>query len=128
MTLAMIGIVMRATKMMTMTKTKIMTRITTLMEPKKMMMMKKKRTWTKMNIMNLPRRERRTDWKQLDVYSSHLILHAIFKYMNCTLTLSLFVWKSEEMDTEKFVCKKCFFTTERLEKLNTHTKMIHVYS
>ena len=30
------------------------------------------------------------------------------------------------MDTEKFVCKKCSFTTEKLEKLNTHTKKIHV--
>ena len=30
------------------------------------------------------------------------------------------------MDAEKFVCKKCSFTTERLEKLNTHTKKIHV--
>ena len=30
------------------------------------------------------------------------------------------------MDTEKFICNKCSFTTERLEKLNTHTKKIHV--
>ena len=30
------------------------------------------------------------------------------------------------MDTEKFVCKKCSFTTEKLEKLNTHTKKNHV--
>ena len=30
------------------------------------------------------------------------------------------------MDTEKFICKKCSFTTERLEKLNTHTKKIHI--
>ena len=30
------------------------------------------------------------------------------------------------MDPEKFVCKKCSFTTEKLEKLNTHTKKIHV--
>ena len=30
------------------------------------------------------------------------------------------------MDKEKFICNKCFFTTERLEKLNTHTKKIHV--
>ena len=30
------------------------------------------------------------------------------------------------MDTEKFICKKCSFTTERLEKLNTHSKKIHV--
>ena len=29
------------------------------------------------------------------------------------------------MDKEKFICKKCSFTTERLEKLNTHTKKIH---
>ena len=46
--------------------------------------------------------------------------------MNCTLTLSLIVWKSKEMDPEKFVCKKCSFTTEKLEKLNTHTKKIHI--
>ena len=46
--------------------------------------------------------------------------------MNCTLPLSLFVWKSKEMDTEKFICNKCSFTTERLEKLNIHTKKIHV--
>ena len=46
--------------------------------------------------------------------------------MNCTLPLALFVWKSTEMDTEKFVYKKCSFTTEKLEKLNTHTKKIHV--
>ena len=39
---------------------------------------------------------------------------------------SLFIWKSKEMDTEKFICKKCFFTTKKLEKLNTHTKKIHV--
>ena len=30
------------------------------------------------------------------------------------------------MDSEKFVCKKCSFTTEKLEKLNTHAKKIHV--
>ena len=30
------------------------------------------------------------------------------------------------MDPEKFVCKKCSFTTEKLGKLNTHTKKIHV--
>ena len=30
------------------------------------------------------------------------------------------------MDPEKFVCKKCSFTTERLENLNTHTKKIHI--
>ena len=30
------------------------------------------------------------------------------------------------MDAEKFVCKKCFFSTEKLEKLNTHAKKIHV--
>ena len=30
------------------------------------------------------------------------------------------------MDAEKFVCKKCSFSTERLEKLNTHTKKIHI--
>ena len=30
------------------------------------------------------------------------------------------------MDTGKFICKKCSFTTERLEKLNTHTKKSHV--
>ena len=30
------------------------------------------------------------------------------------------------MDPEKFVCKKCSFTTERLEKLNSHTKKIHI--
>ena len=29
------------------------------------------------------------------------------------------------MDTEKFICSKCSFTTERLEKLNTHVKKIH---
>ena len=29
------------------------------------------------------------------------------------------------MDKEKFICNKCSFTTERLEKLNTHTKTIH---
>ena len=46
--------------------------------------------------------------------------------MNCTLPISLFVWKSEEMDTEKFICKKCSFTTEKLEKLKTHTKKIHI--
>ena len=48
------------------------------------------------------------------------------KYVNCTLTLSLIVWKSTEMDTEKFICKTCSFTTEKLEKLNTHTKKIHI--
>ena len=30
------------------------------------------------------------------------------------------------MDTEKFICNKCSFTTEKLEKLNTHAKKIHV--
>ena len=30
------------------------------------------------------------------------------------------------MDAEKFVCKKCSFSTEKLEKLNTHAKKIHV--
>ena len=30
------------------------------------------------------------------------------------------------MDAEKFICKKCSFTTGKLEKLNTHTKEIHV--
>ena len=30
------------------------------------------------------------------------------------------------MDTEKFICKKCSFTTENLEKLNTHTKKTHI--
>ena len=30
------------------------------------------------------------------------------------------------MDTEKFICKKCSFTTEKMEKLNTHAKKIHV--
>ena len=30
------------------------------------------------------------------------------------------------MDAEKFVCKKCSFTSERLEKLNNHTKKIHI--
>ena len=30
------------------------------------------------------------------------------------------------MDAENFVCKKCSFTTEKMEKLNTHTKKIHV--
>ena len=30
------------------------------------------------------------------------------------------------MDKEKFIRKKCSFTTERLEKLNAHTKKIHV--
>ena len=30
------------------------------------------------------------------------------------------------MDPEKFICKKCSFTTEKLEKLNTHTKKIHI--
>ena len=78
----------------------------------------------KMNIMNLPRRGRKIDWKQPDMYSNHLRIH--FKYRNCTLTHSLFVWKSTEMDAEKFICSKCSFTTERLEKLNTHTKKIHV--
>ena len=38
-------------------KTKIMTRMTTLIEPKKMI--KKRMTWMKMNIINLPKRERR---------------------------------------------------------------------
>ena len=49
-----------------------------------------------------------------------------FKYTTCTIPLSLFVRKSTEIDAEKFVCKKCSFTTEKLEKLNTHTKKIHV--
>ena len=49
-----------------------------------------------------------------------------FKYTTCTLPLSLIVRKSTEMDAEKFVCKKCSFTTEKLEKLNTHAKKIHV--
>ena len=40
--------------------------------------------------------------------------------------ISLFIWKSKKMDTEKFIRKKCSFTTEELEKLNTHTKKIHV--
>ena len=40
--------------------------------------------------------------------------------------ISLFVWKSKEMDTEKFICNKCSFTTEKLEKLNNHAKKIHV--
>ena len=60
------------------------------------------------------------------MYSSYLRVHTIFKYRNCTHILSLFVWKSKEMDTGKFICNKCSFTTERLEKLNTHTKKIHV--
>ena len=30
------------------------------------------------------------------------------------------------MDTEKFICNTCSFTTERLEKLNTHAKKIHI--
>ena len=30
------------------------------------------------------------------------------------------------MDAEKFICNKCSFTTERSEKMNTHTKKIHV--
>ena len=30
------------------------------------------------------------------------------------------------MDAEKFICNKCSFTTERLEKLNTHAKKIHI--
>ena len=30
------------------------------------------------------------------------------------------------MDAEKFVCKKCSFSTEKLEKLNTHAKKIHI--
>ena len=51
---------------------------------------------------------------------------ATLKYTTCTLTLSLIVWKSKEMDPEKFICKKCSFTTEKLEKLNTHTKKIHI--
>ena len=50
----------------------------------------------------------------------------IFKYMNCTLTLSLFACKSEEMETVKSICKKCSFTTEKLEKLNNHLKKISV--
>ena len=58
--------------------------------------------------------------------NGNIYIQVTFKYTNCTLPLSLFVWKSEEMDTEKFICKKCSFTTERLEKLNTHTKKIHI--
>ena len=49
-----------------------------------------------------------------------------FKYTTRTLPLSLIVRKSTEMDAEKFVCKKCSFTNEKLEKLNTHAKKIHV--
>ena len=30
------------------------------------------------------------------------------------------------MDPVKFVCKKCSFSTEKLEKLNSHTKKIHI--
>ena len=30
------------------------------------------------------------------------------------------------MDVEKFVCKKCSFSSEKLEKLNNHAKKIHV--
>ena len=30
------------------------------------------------------------------------------------------------MDRDKFICKKCSFNTDRLEKLNGHTKKIHV--
>ena len=30
------------------------------------------------------------------------------------------------MDKEKFIRNKCSFTTEKLEKLNTHTKKIHI--
>ena len=30
------------------------------------------------------------------------------------------------MDTKKFICKKCSFTTEELEKLNIHTEKIHI--
>ena len=30
------------------------------------------------------------------------------------------------MDARKFICKKCSFTTEKLEKLNTHNKKIHI--
>ena len=30
------------------------------------------------------------------------------------------------MDAEKFVCKKCSFSTEKLEKLNSYAKKIHV--
>ena len=54
--------------------TKIMTGMTTLMEPKKMNMkmikIMKRITRTKIYIMNLPRRERRIDCKQLVMYSS----------------------------------------------------------
>ena len=68
-----------------------------------------------------PSRKRKKNWLIANSY-----IHATFEYMNCTLPLSLFVWKSKEMDKEKFICKKCSFTTEKLEKLNTHTKKIHV--
>ena len=30
------------------------------------------------------------------------------------------------MDPEKFICKKFSFTTEKLEKLNTHIKIIQI--
>ena len=30
------------------------------------------------------------------------------------------------MDSEKYICKKCSFTTNRLEKLNSHVKTVHV--
>ena len=30
------------------------------------------------------------------------------------------------MDTEKFICNTCSFTTEKLETLNAHTRKIHV--
>ena len=68
-----------------------------------------------------PSRKRKKNWLIANIY-----IQTTFKYTTCTLTLSLFVWKSKEIDTEKFICKKCSFTTENLEKLNTHTKKIHV--
>ena len=58
---------------------------------------------------------------------ANIYIQASFKYINCTLPLSLFVCKSKEMDTEKFICKKCSFTTEKLEKLNTHTKRFTLF-
>ena len=50
----------------------------------------------------------------------------IFKYRNCTRILSFVVQKLNKMDKEKFVCKKCYFITERLENLYIHTKKIRV--
>ena len=82
----MILMVMRATEMMKLMKTKI----TTQMEAKKMM---RKRPTVRKMMTNQPRRERKINWKHLDVYSSHLRVHAIFKYMNCTLTLSILHWQ-----------------------------------